>query len=95
MTAVLIRESWLSKANKDVPTMLRYATHVKNNSLYNTPPTFGVYVLGLVLQWIEKAGGLTGDGGAQRPQGAGRSTTPSTAAAASTAATRRRSRARR
>ena len=39
--------------------MLRYATHVKNNSLYNTPPTFGVYVLGLVLQWIEKTGGLT------------------------------------
>ena len=38
--------------------MLRYATHVKNNSLYNTPPSFGVYVLGLVLQWIEKAGGL-------------------------------------
>jgi phosphoserine aminotransferase len=58
VTAVLIRESWLAKANKNVPTMLRYATHVKNNSLYNTPPSFGVYVLGLVLQWIEKAGGL-------------------------------------
>jgi phosphoserine aminotransferase len=60
VTAVLIRESWLGKANKGVPTMLRYATHVKNNSLYNTPPAFGVYVLNLVLQWIEKAGGLTG-----------------------------------
>jgi phosphoserine aminotransferase len=59
VTAVLLRESWLAKANKAVPTMLRYATHVKNNSLYNTPPSFGVYVLGLVLQWIEKAGGLT------------------------------------
>jgi phosphoserine aminotransferase len=58
VTAVLLRESWLTKANKAVPTMLRYATHVKNNSLYNTPPTFGVYVLGLVLQWIEKGGGL-------------------------------------
>jgi phosphoserine aminotransferase len=58
VTAVLLRESWLAKANKDVPTMLRYATHVKNNSLYNTPPTFGVYVLNLVLQWIEKLGGL-------------------------------------
>ena len=58
VTAVLLRESWLAKANKAVPTMLRYATHVKNNSLYNTPPSFGVYVLGLVLQWIEKAGGL-------------------------------------
>ncbi len=36
----------------------RYATHVKNSSLYNTPPAFGVYVLDLVLQWIEKLGGL-------------------------------------
>jgi phosphoserine aminotransferase len=60
VTVVLIRESWLEKANKGVPTMLRYATHVKNNSLYNTPPTFGVYVLDLVLQWIEGIGGLAG-----------------------------------
>ncbi|HKI38594.1 MAG TPA: 3-phosphoserine/phosphohydroxythreonine transaminase [Gemmataceae bacterium] len=59
VTAVLLRESWLARANKGVPTMLRYATHVKNNSLYNTPPTFGVYVLGLVLRWIEGLGGLT------------------------------------
>jgi phosphoserine aminotransferase len=58
VTAVLLRESWLAKANKNVPTMLRYATHVKNNSLYNTPPTFGVYVLNRVLQWVEKLGGL-------------------------------------
>jgi phosphoserine aminotransferase len=58
LTVVLLRESWLAKANKGVPTMLRYATHVKNNSLYNTPPTFGVYVLNLVLGWIEKLGGL-------------------------------------
>jgi phosphoserine aminotransferase len=58
VTAVLLRESWLSKANPAVPTMLRYATHVKNNSLYNTPPSFGVYMLGLVLQWIERGGGL-------------------------------------
>ena len=58
VTAVVLRESWLGRANKAVPTMLHYATHVKNNSLYNTPPTFGVYVLDLVLQWIEKLGGL-------------------------------------
>ena len=49
---------WLAKANKGVPTMLRYGTHIKNNSLYNTPPSFGVYVLNLVLRWIEKGGGL-------------------------------------
>jgi len=59
VTVVLLRESWLEAANKKVPTMLRYATHVKNNSLYNTPPTFGIYLLGLVLQWIEESGGLS------------------------------------
>ena len=58
VTAVLLRESWLGGANTAVPTMLRYATHLKNNSLYNTPPTFAVYVLNLVLQWVETSGGL-------------------------------------
>jgi phosphoserine aminotransferase len=59
VTAVMLRESWLAQANKGVPTMLRFGTHVKNNSLYNTPPSFGIYVLNLVLQWIEKQGGLS------------------------------------
>lgn len=59
VTAVLLRESWLASANKKVPTMLRYNTHVKNNSLYNTPPSFGVYMLNLVLGWIENLGGLS------------------------------------
>ncbi len=58
VTVVLVREGWLAQASKTVPTMLRYNTHAKNNSLYNTPPSFGVYVLSLVLQWIEKSGGL-------------------------------------
>jgi len=58
VTAVLLRESWLAQAQPHVPTMLAYSTHVKNNSLYNTPPSFAVYVLGLVLEWIEKLGGL-------------------------------------
>jgi phosphoserine aminotransferase len=58
VTAVLLRESLLARANPNVPTMLRYAIHVKNNSLYNTPPTFAVYVLNLVLGWIEELGGL-------------------------------------
>lgn len=58
VTAVMIRESWLGKGIKGVPTMLRYATHIKNSSLYNTPPTFGVYMLNLVLAWIEKLGGV-------------------------------------
>jgi phosphoserine aminotransferase len=58
VTVVLLREAWLETANKGVPTMLRYATHVKNNSLYNTPPTFGIYLVDLVLQWIDQTGGL-------------------------------------
>ena len=58
VVAVILRESWLTQANKNVPTMLKYATHVKNDSLYNTPPAFGVYVLDLVLQWIDGLGGL-------------------------------------
>lgn len=57
VTVVLLREEWASKANKGVPTMLRYSTHIKNNSLYNTPPSFAIYVLSLVLGWIEKNGG--------------------------------------
>jgi phosphoserine aminotransferase len=60
VTVVLIRESWLEQANKGVPTMLRYSTAVKNNSLYNTPPMFGIYVLDLVLQWLDGLGGVSG-----------------------------------
>lgn len=60
VTVVLLREDWLAKANKSAPTMLAYATHAKNNSLYNTPPSFAVYVLDLVLQWIDKSGGTAG-----------------------------------
>ncbi len=58
VTVVLIRESWLETANKKLPAMLRYSTHVKNNSLYNTPPTFSVYLLDLFLTWIDTEGGL-------------------------------------
>jgi phosphoserine aminotransferase len=60
VTVVLIRQDWLERASKTAPTMLRYATHAKNNSLYNTPPAFGVYVLNLVLEWIEECGGPAG-----------------------------------
>jgi phosphoserine aminotransferase len=58
VTVVLIRERWLEIAAKTPPTMLRYTTHAKNNSLYNTPPVFAVYLLNLVLGWIETSGGL-------------------------------------
>lgn len=57
VTVVLIREELLDRAPKSLPTMLRYATHAKNDSLYNTPPTFAIYLLGLVLRWIKAQGG--------------------------------------
>lgn len=56
VTAVVIRQNFLEHARGDVPTMLRYKTHAKNDSLYNTPPTFGIYMLNLVLKWIEDQG---------------------------------------
>src|SRR5699024_5040013 len=58
VTAVIIKKDLLAKANKDVPTMFSYQTHVNKNSLFNTPPTFGIYMLGEVLTWIEHQGGL-------------------------------------
>jgi phosphoserine aminotransferase len=61
-TVVIVRADWLDEAPTSVPTMLRYATHAKNNSLYNTPPVFAVYVLDLVLAWIEGQGGLAAMG---------------------------------
>ena len=49
----------LEKANDDIPTMLKYSTHVSKNSMYNTPPCFSIYTIQLVLKWLEETvGGL-------------------------------------
>src|SRR5690625_234021 len=58
VTVVIIKKELLEKANSNVPTMLSYQTYVDKNSLFNTPPTFGIYMLGEVLKWIELQGGL-------------------------------------
>lgn len=58
VTVVIIRKDLLAQANTNIPTMLKYGTHAKNNSLYNTPPTFGIYMLGEVLNWARELGGL-------------------------------------
>lgn len=58
VTLVLARGDFLEQARTDPPSMLRYTTHAKNSSLYNTPPTFGIYMLNLVLGWLEDQGGL-------------------------------------
>ncbi len=58
VTLVIIREDLLARSSKSLPTMLNYAVQAENGSLYNTPPTFGIYVLGLVVQWLLDLGGL-------------------------------------
>ena len=59
-TLVAIREDLLTRSAADLPPMLSYAVHAKEESLYNTPPAFAVFVVGLVLEWIEAEGGLEG-----------------------------------
>jgi phosphoserine aminotransferase len=58
LVVAIVKKSLLAGARKDIPTILRYATHVENNSLYNTPNTWGIYVMGLVLEQLEALGGL-------------------------------------
>ena len=60
VTLVIIREDLLSRSTDAVPIMLNYKIHADNNSLYNTPNTFGVYILGLTMKWLRSIGGLEG-----------------------------------
>jgi phosphoserine aminotransferase len=59
VTLVIIKESILGKVNRAIPTILDYRTHIKDNSLHNTPSTFGIYVMLLTLRWLKKEGGLS------------------------------------
>ena len=57
---VIIREDLITEdVLAGTPTMLRYKTHADNDSLYNTPPCYGIYICGKVFQWLKRAGGLT------------------------------------
>jgi phosphoserine aminotransferase len=58
VTVVIIHEDLLARSPAALPAMLSYAVHAANGSLYNTPPTFGVYLLGLVARWLIDQGGL-------------------------------------
>lgn len=61
VTVVIVREDLLARSVEKaatLPTMLNYAVHAENGSLYNTPPTFAVYGLGLVMKWLLRQGGL-------------------------------------
>lgn len=60
VTVVIMREELAKEAPESLPTMMRYATHVDGDSLYNTPPVYSIYMVGLVLKWIKANGGLAG-----------------------------------
>lgn len=58
VTLVIMRKDLVEQGPSDIPTMLQYRTHAKTDSMFNTPPTFGIYVMGLVFKWIQEQGGL-------------------------------------
>jgi len=63
LTLVIIRDDMVARSkarSSTLPTMLSYAVHAENGSLYNTPPVFAVYTLGLVMKWLLAQGGLAG-----------------------------------
>jgi phosphoserine aminotransferase len=65
LTIVIIRDDMLARsaaATSSLPTMLSYAVHAEHGSLYNTPPVFAVYALGLVMKWLLAQGGLAAIG---------------------------------
>jgi phosphoserine aminotransferase len=58
-TVVIIREDLLNNASDSIPTMFRYKTHAEKGSMFNTPPCFSIYTIGLVLKWLKNLGGLS------------------------------------
>ncbi len=60
VTIVIIRDDLIGHAGDGVPTMMNYKTHADKGSMFNTPPTFPIYVCGLVFEWIKSLGGVSG-----------------------------------
>ncbi|RPI69483.1 MAG: 3-phosphoserine/phosphohydroxythreonine transaminase, partial [Ignavibacteriales bacterium] len=58
VTFVIIRKDMVERSQESLHTMLSYKTHFENDSLYNTPNTFGIYIIGLIAKWIKNLGGL-------------------------------------
>ena len=58
LTLVIVRDDLIGHAPSGLPAMLDYKTHADNDSMYNTPPTYGIYMAGLVFQWLKKNGGI-------------------------------------
>ncbi len=58
VTFVIVKESILGKTDRKIPTMLNYATHIKDGSMFNTPPCFAIYTCLETLRWIKSLGGV-------------------------------------
>ena len=58
LTLVIVRDDMLKRTPPSLATMLQYSVHAENKSMYNTPPVFAIYIMGLVMKWIKKEGGL-------------------------------------
>lgn len=58
VTVVIMQPDLAERAPQTLPAMLQYRTHIKSRSLYNTPSTFGIYMIALVMDWIEAEGGV-------------------------------------
>jgi phosphoserine aminotransferase len=58
LTIVIVREDLIGEVLPGTPTMLDYKTHAENDSMYNTPPTYGIYIAGLVFQMLKRKGGI-------------------------------------
>ncbi|MFP6598751.1 MAG: 3-phosphoserine/phosphohydroxythreonine transaminase, partial [Candidatus Hydrogenedentota bacterium] len=60
VTLVIIRKDLAEQAPADIPGIFRYQTHIDNDSMFNTPPCFSVYLLMLVTRWLKAQGGIEG-----------------------------------
>lgn len=58
VTVVIVRDDLIGNAMEFTPTMLNYQTHADNGSMFNTPPTYGIYICKLVYEWIKNMGGV-------------------------------------
>jgi phosphoserine aminotransferase len=59
-TIVIVRHDLAERGSERIAKIFQYRTHIKEHSLYHTPPTFAVYIVGLMVEWIEAEGGLAG-----------------------------------
>jgi phosphoserine aminotransferase len=58
VVVVILREDLITAGRADIPAIFKYSTHAENDSLFNTPPTYTIYLVKLVLEWVKELGGL-------------------------------------